>query len=175
MSSVATTIPRPCSIFREEQFFAWWTYVFMGMWAIASSLAPAFFREVLHIRSGLTGMGLAVTLIGIALPVLLIVGVLRMTTEVTATELRVWFGWLPTYRQELPLAQIRSVEVVRYRAIHDYGFWGVRRGRDGEYVLSARGDRGVRLTLGDGSRLLIGSQRPEELARILDKAIPREP
>lgn len=173
MSSVATTIPQPSAIFREDQFFAWWTYVFMLTWAIASWLAPSFFREVLHIRTGLTGMGLTFTLVGIAVPVLLVVGVMRMTTEINGSSLRVWFGWLPTYRQELALDQIRAVEVTRYRAIQDYGFWGVRRGRDGELVLSARGDRGVRLTFADGSRILIGSQRPDELAQTLAKTIQR--
>jgi hypothetical protein len=38
-------------------------------------------------------------------------------------------------------------------------------------VLSARGDRGVRLLLTDGTRLLIGSQQPEELAAALTRAM----
>lgn len=174
MSSAVTTLPRPVALFREDQFFAWWTYVFMLMWGVASTFAPKFFHEVLYLRSGITGMSLIVTLIGIAVPVSLVVGVLRMSTEVTGSHLRVWFGWLPTYRRDLPLDQIRAVEVVRYRAIQDYGFWGVRWGRNGELVLSARGDRGVWLTLEDGSRILIGSQRPEELAQAIDKAVPRK-
>ncbi len=55
-----------------------------------------------------------------------------------------------------------------YRPIADYGFWGIRAGRDGERALIARGNRGVRLELTDGTRLLIGSQRPEALAAALD-------
>ena len=35
----------------------------------------------------------------------------------------------------------------------------------------ARGTRGVRLELIDGTRLLIGSQRPEALAAVLDGAL----
>ncbi len=44
-------------------------------------------------------------------------------------------------------------------------------GRDGERALIARGNRGVRLELIDGSKLLIGSQRPEALAMALERAL----
>ena len=63
------------------------------------------------------------------------------------------------------------LEVVSYRPLADYGGWGIRSGRDGERVLNARGNRGVRLDLADGSRLLIGSQRPEALALALERAL----
>jgi hypothetical protein len=95
---------------------------------------------------------------------------LQMTTEVTATELRVWFGWIPIYRRAIAITNIPRSGVVRYRPILDYGGWGIRIGRDGERVLNARGDRGVRLELADGTKLLIGSQRPEELAETLERA-----
>jgi hypothetical protein len=101
----------------------------------------------------------------------LIVGFLRMTTEVTATHGRVWFGWVPTYRRVFAIADVQRLEVISYRPIADYGGWGIRWGRDGERVLSARGDRGVRLDLADGTRLLIGSQRPEVLASALERAL----
>ena len=58
-----------------------------------------------------------------------------------------------------------------YRPLADYGGWGVRTGRDGERVLNARGNRGVRLDLSDGTRLLVGSQRPEALAVAIERAI----
>ena len=93
-----------------------------------------------------------------------------MTTEVTPTEVRVWFGWVPIYRRAVPITNIHAIEVVQYRPIVDYGGWGIRAGRDGERVLNARGNRGVRLELADGTRLLIGSQRPEELAETIERA-----
>jgi hypothetical protein len=100
-----------------------------------------------------------------------VIGVLRMTTEVTPTDLRVWFGWVPTYRRFVAIGTIQRIEVVSYRPLIDYGGWGIRSGRDGERVLNARGNRGVRLELTDGSRLLIGSQRPEVLALAIERAL----
>ncbi len=42
------------------------------------------------------GLGLA---LGLGLLMVVIVFLLHMTTEVTPTNLRVWFGWIPTYRR----------------------------------------------------------------------------
>ena len=85
--------------------------------------------------------------------------------------MRVWFGWVPIYRRVVPLGDIRRVELVTFRPIADYGFWGVRSGRDGDARLIARGNRGVRLELVDGSLLVIGSQRPDELALAIESAL----
>ena len=108
--------------------------------------------------------------ISLALPLLLAVYLLQMTTEVTPTEVRVWYGWVPVYRRAVAISNVKSHAVVQYRPIADHGGWGIRAGRDGERVLTARGNRGVRLELADGTKLLIGSQRPEELAETIERA-----
>ena len=97
--------------------------------------------------------------------------VLRMTTEVTPTEVRVWFGWVPIYRREIPIAGIRRVEPTKFRPIADYGFWGVRANRDGQRALITRGDKGARIELVDGSTVLIGSQHSEEQAMAIQAAM----
>ena len=174
--SVSVAALRPAGVvYREEQYFAWWIYALLGVMVALAWLGPFW----LH-RGGpqpavaAQGWRLEVPIVlavGLVLPSTLVFGVLRMTTEVTPTDVRVWFGWIPTYRHFVALNDIVRLEVVRYRPIADYGFWGVRSGRDGERVLSARGNMGVRIYLNDGTRLLIGSQRPEALAAALDRAI----
>lgn len=171
--SVAALQPAP-AVFREEQCFAGWVYALLAAIA-AMTLAAAAWKglPLLPSAAGWSVEAPLALLVGLALPSVLVVGVLRMTTEVTPTDCRVWFGWLPTYRHAVALAAIQRVEVVTYRPLRECGGWGIRRGAGGELVLNARGDRGVRLHLHDGSRLLIGSQRPEELARaIMDAAHP---
>ena len=108
--------------------------------------------------------------IGTAMLWFLAVFVLRMTTEVTPTDIRVWFGWVPIYRRVVSVGDVRRIGPVAFRPIADYGFWGVRSGRDGERALIARGQRGVRIELADGSILVIGSQRPDELATAMSRA-----
>ncbi len=172
MSLSAVAIQPPSAIYREEQRFGWWVYALLTLtmataWVVFEGRGPV--APVVVPRNGpqhFVGM-----MMGLCLPIFLVVGVLRLTTVVTPTELRVWFGFIPTYRREIPLSGIARVEVVRYRPFIDYQGWGIRFGRDGERVYNARGDRGVRLHLVDGSKILIGSQRADELAGVLEGAL----
>jgi hypothetical protein len=161
-------------VYREEQNFDWWAYavvvvVELALWfAVASCFATA----PNHAAPTLLGsLERPLGLVVLALPVVILVGLLRMTTEVTPSVAHVWFGWIPTYRRVIPIGTIQHLEVVSYRPLADYWGWGIRSGRDGERVLNARGNRGVRLYLADGSRLLIGSQRPEALALAIERAM----
>lgn len=162
--SVAMIRP-PSAIYREEQLFAWWIYAFLAG-IVSLGWGVLAWRGTLH--PGGPPMSL---IVGLTMPPALVLGLLRMTTEVTPIDCRVWYGFVPTYRRSIPLDVVARVEVVAYRPVRDHGFWGVRTTRDGERVMTARGSRAVRLHLTDGSRILIGSQKPEELAASLDRAI----
>lgn len=155
-------------VYREEQNFDWRVYALVFLAEVLVTLTLSWFYRNGHDPTtvgGPTGLAFSLAaLAGLASPVLVVVGLLRMTTEVTPTDVRVWFGWIPTYRRLVPVGSVVRIEVVSYRPLADYGGWGIRSGRDGERVLNARGNRGVRLELADGTRLLIGSQRPEALA-----------
>ncbi len=173
--STAVSIRPAAIVFHEEQFFDWRVYALIAALELVAGYLIVWWTRhwepvaaVLAHRWSLEfTLGL---LVAVTIPYLLVIGLLHMTTEVTATEVRVWFGWVPVYRRALPVSSIRHNHVVEYRPIRDYGGWGIRAGRNGERVLNARGNRGVRLELVDGSKLLIGSQRPEELAETLERA-----
>lgn len=173
--SVATTFQPPATVYREDQNFAWWVYALLALMATTTALTYLAIGPDSKVNGGRFGGLLVFLLVGFVMPSVLVLGVLRMTTEVTPVSCRVWFGWIPTYRQSIPISSIATLEVVSYRPLADCGGWGIRRGRNGERVLNARGSRGVRLTFTDGTCLLIGSQRPEELAVALDRAMHPEP
>ncbi len=162
--STVAALPPATALFHEEQYFDWRVYAIIA--AVEALTAMGFLHRNAWSRELIAGVA-----IGTLLLLSLAVVVLRMTTEVTPTEVRVWFGWIPIYRREIPAAGIKRVEPISFRPIADYGFWGVRAGRDGERVLIARGGRGVRIELVDGSTFVIGSQRTEELALAIQSAI----
>jgi hypothetical protein len=162
VTSVATLQPAT-AVFREEQYFDWRVYALIAAVDLLVGLV------LLSGRAG--SLEVVVGLLGAGLITFLLILLLYMTTEVTPTDVRVWFGWVPAYRRLVPIGAVQRVEVVTFRPLADYGFWGVRSGRDGERALIARGNRGVRLTLADGSVLLIGSQRPEALATAVENAL----
>ncbi len=70
------------------------------------------------------------------------------------------------YAPSIAAGDLKGYEVLTYSPIKDYGGWGIRYGRGGK-AYNVRGNRGVQLQLANGQRLLIGSQRPEELSNAL--------
>jgi hypothetical protein len=93
----------------------------------------------------------------------------RLVTEVSDAGIMTHFKGL-WRRRLIPFAEIRNHESVTYNPIADYGGWGIRYGFGGGKAYNVSGDRGVQLELSDGGRLLIGSQRPDELDRAITDA-----
>jgi hypothetical protein len=89
----------------------------------------------------------------------------RLVTEVRQGELIIAMRGLWRLRR-IPLNHIQSVETITHDIARDYGGYGFRSTRDGKAYV-AGGGRGVRVTLAGGERLVVGSQRPDELARML--------
>ena len=55
-----------------------------------------------------------------------------------------------------------------YRPIMEYGGRGIRFGRQG-MAYNVGGNRGVKIKLKNGKQALVGSQKPEELQRALER------
>jgi hypothetical protein len=91
----------------------------------------------------------------------------RLVTDIRSGELAVGLQGL-WRKRKMPLARIRSATVVQYDPVADYGGYGIRSGAKAlAYIAS--GNRGVQIELDEGGKLLIGSQRADELVRsILD-------
>jgi hypothetical protein len=174
--SVAVASIQPAAVvYREEQNFDWWVYALLTLIEIVVCLSLVTIERQGHepfTRTHVSPVLLsAFGLVGLGVPMLVAIGFLRMTTEVTPSDLRIWFGFVPTYRRFVSIGSIRRIEVVSFRPLVEHGGWGIRNGRNGERVLTARGTRGVRIELIDGPALIVGSQRPEELAVAIEQAM----
>jgi hypothetical protein len=105
----------------------------------------------------------------VAVPVALMVGLLagaRLTVIVDVDGVHIRF--FPLRRLTIPHRRIVGVESVTYEPIGEFGGWGIKGppGRWG-WCYTVSGNRGVRIELDNRHRLLIGSQRPEELAEAI--------
>lgn len=99
---------------------------------------------------------------------LVLFAVLRLTVEVRESVLSVRF--FPLLRKEIPLAEIAECEARAYRPIREYGGWGIKYGFKRGWAYNVRGNRGVQLRLRNGKKILVGSQRAEELAAAIRRA-----
>lgn len=103
-------------------------------------------------------------MIGLLLPLLMLS--VKLTTEVTAASLRC--RYFPFARKEIEPAEITHVYIRSYRPVRDYGGWGVRWTPWSGWAYNMNGNRGVQLELAGGKRVLIGSERPEELLQAIE-------
>jgi len=108
---------------------------------------------------------------GLAFPVLFCVA--NLTAEVRSDGLYYRFFPFHLRFRKITAESLVSYEVRTYRPIRDYGGWGIRYGRDGK-AYNVSGNRGVMLELSDGQRLLIGSQKPEDLANAISLAFGKK-
>lgn len=89
------------------------------------------------------------------------IAVARLDVEVYTDRVRV--RWFPLADRTIVLSHVVGVEAVEYRPIREYGGWGIR-GSKRRRAYSMSGNRGVLLSLYDGSTVLIGTDEADRLA-----------
>lgn len=99
---------------------------------------------------------------GMILPLWL--AALRLVTRVDGRGVEVRFR-PPLSGRLFPLDEIVRCEQVRYLPIREFSGWGIRWG-------SRRGDVAVELTLRQGFRFAVGSQRPDDLEAAILARLP---
>ena len=136
---------------------------------IAAVAAPFWYLVVAHFVFGaaVEASGELVVVVwvlaGVLLPALLVAA--RLVTEVAPRGLRLRFP--PFVTREVPFAEIRRVQPPTYRPLREYGGWGIRWGRGGKRAYNVSGREGVEVELTDGRTVIVGSQRPDELAEAI--------
>jgi len=92
-----------------------------------------------------------------------------MTTVDFQEDQRINIRYYPFVRRTIHFAEVRAFRARRYRPIREFGGWGIRTGLGKKSAYNAKGNLGVELYLRDLKSIMIGSQRPEELAAALRK------
>src|SRR5262245_32433855 len=107
--------------------------------------------------------------LGVTLVVALLLYSMRLSVQVDAEAVRIRF--LPVWKKTIPLGDIVHWEAHTYRPLLEYGGWGIRYAPFGKgWAYNVHGNQGVQLELTNGKRILVGSQRAEELARAIGEA-----
>jgi len=107
---------------------------------------------------GLIITAVATTLLTVGMAALLLSA--RLITEVRSDGLHIRF--FPMRSKVIPYESIASYQARTYHPVREYGGWGIRWGREGKaYIVG--GNEGLQLLLNDGRKVLVGSQRAQEL------------
>lgn len=95
-----------------------------------------------------------------------------LITEIWTDGIRFKFIPFVWKTKHIPLSEIASAEVARYRPIVEFGGWGMRKRfltRKTAYTVTGR--TGLRVIKKNGSQVMFGTQKPEEIKRAVDKMI----
>ncbi len=95
-----------------------------------------------------------------------------LTLKTRVEEKGIYVRFIPFHWKEIFIAwdQLESCAVRTYSPLGEYGGWGIKYGLGGAgKVYNVRGNQGLQLVFKDGSRLLIGTQKPEALQEIVNQ------
>lgn len=152
-------------VFTETQRFGFWPIL------ILAAVAALVFYCVKQYKakegsSTNSTLGKAVLYVCAAIPVPVTILFLVMSLNTTVNSKGVSVKFSPFDREWItyPWNTIKSCEVKTYDPVGDYGGWGMR---NGAYNVS--GDKGLLLKFTNGKRFLIGTQKPEEIKKIVQQ------
>ena len=171
-SSGSSSLPVGPVLYHEVQRFRqWW------VWALVAGAAALtwliFIRQVVL---GQTlgenpapdwGVWLLWLFIGVGLPGLFLY--LRLVLEVTPDRIVIRFR--PLHKRAILLTEVEEFGVRKYRAVKEYGGWGIKGWSQQKVAYNVSGNEGVELTLHDGRRVMLGSQHAPELAQAIEMAM----
>ena len=166
-------------IFREVQTFSLsLRYLLVVLMAISIIiLGVALWETITKPQTPDIFVSVLLSIVAIAVPiaVTILFFVLRLETEVRSDGLYVRFYPLHIRHKKFTAQDLTEHYCRTYKPIREYGGWGIRcnfTGKGKAYNVS--GNKGVQLVLSNGKKLLIGSQKPDELVTAMDRILKQK-
>lgn len=100
----------------------------------------------------------------IMLFVMLLFAIIKLETEIDEKEIRMKF--FPFINKKIPWSAIKNVRVLNYGFV---GGWGIRLFTNYGTLYNVKGNKGLAIQLQNGKRLLIGTQKEDELRAVIEK------
>jgi hypothetical protein len=116
-----------------------------------------------------------ILVIWVAFGILFPLWFMTIRLEIVVTDTGLVFRFFPLHLKwrTVPFSEIIAAAAVTYRPLREYGGWGIRFGWRGGMAYNVQEDQGVRITLNNGKKILLGSQHAEELESALKSGMTR--
>jgi len=151
--------------FKETQRFSqWWLWLLL-----LSILIYEYYGAYKHIYMGeafgdnpMPDSSLMITVVVVTAVVLLFLFV-KLTTTIDASGIKMYF--FPFKKKKISWDEVKNVTVLNYGFV---GGWGVRLWTKYGTVYNIKGNKGLFVELKNGNKFLIGTQKEEELAKVIE-------
>ena len=153
--------------YEKQRLTQWWLWLIL----VVAQLIPMFINFRKLYLAGLTDKPeILFSTVGIWLLVfvlsLLLIYSIKLETKITEQGVYVRMFPLGFSFKFYPFSNMTAYYVRKYHPVREYGGWGYK-GRHNNRSLSIRGDRGLQLEFPNGNKLLIGTQKHQELLEVL--------
>ena len=166
--------------FKEQQRFnQWWIWGLLGMTnlIILLNFGHAYYEQLLLGNpwgdKPMPGTGLILSSL-FAFTVLIVVNALIFGTslETKIDKNHIQYRFFPYVRRwkKVDRTDLKEAYVRKYSPISEFGGWGYRALlRDSNKALNIKGNMGLQLVFKNGKRLLLGTQKPDQLKEVMKK------
>lgn len=151
--------------FTEKQRFSqWW------LWLLLSTIMVYTIYNFVEDRQYFSTLELAISIL---IPILVIILFLVIRLETKIDEQGIYVRFFPfqiTFRY-YPWRNIKKAYVRKYSPLTEYGGWGMRQGLFGKgKAYNVKGNQGLQIILNDEKKVLIGTQKQNELKLYLENS-----
>ncbi|GMQ30435.1 hypothetical protein [Algoriphagus confluentis] len=153
-------------IFKEMQSYkgTWIMYLILGVELPIILLVTALIWKTEDGNSeSIWGMGAIVLIFSFVFILLMLI---RLETRIDEYGVKFrFFPFISSWRT-FPKSKIRQIEVINYSPLTDFGGWGLKGNRTTK-AYSIIGDEGILLDVGEKKKIMIGTQKANELRSYL--------
>lgn len=149
----------------KQKFTQWWLWIILIVTAILPFIG-VFSHLIVPDSEVENEVDSTATIIFAATMVLVLVLFLVMTLKTEINQKEIKMSFFPFVKKRIEWKDIKRAEVLNYGFV---GGWGIRLFTDYGTVYNTAGDKGLALELQNGKRLVIGTQKEEELRDFIQK------
>lgn len=148
----------------KQRFTQWW------LWLLLSAVMVYTIYNFVEDRQYFSTPELAISFL-IPILVIILFLVIRLETKIDEQGISVrFFPFQITFRY-YPWRNIKKAYVRKYSPLTEYGGWGMRQGLFGKgKAYNVKGNKGLQIILNDEKKVLIGTQKQNELKLYLENS-----
>lgn len=144
----------------NQRFSQWWLWLLLMV--VISNLVREFINGTAEEKDALFFSALTLTLTSV------LFGIMKLETTIDINGISVRFFPFHFKKKHFNWDQLENCYLRSYNPIMEYGGWGIRKTFSGKgTAYNVKGKVGLQLVFKNGDRLLIGTQKAEELKEVL--------
>ena len=151
-----------------QKFNKWWHYLIAIAPMLLTAIVGFSTYRMLPPGSGTWAQIVPVMVVFFTLLTFIWFLTIKLETVIDINGIYVKFHGIPFCKRSIAWSEIKSISVIDYSPLSDYGGWGVRYGMAGNgWCYNVSGGKGIKLFYQDGKPFLVGTQQPETAQHII--------